>query len=268
MRDALCSIPSFITWPCDEINYIWRYGNRDFPTDELETAHASRARPFVRKAFARRQAKAPDAVVVEKTCANSLRVGFVHALIPEARFVLIVRDPFDVVASAMRRWTAPLDVPYIARKMRFVPARDLVPYGLRFLRSRVARWRSDERRVSTWGPRFRGMDELTRSGAPLVEIVSAQWARCVELSHEQLAPFAPHDVYHVSYERLVRETDSVLGDLVAFAERDVASDVLHAAARTIHSQSIGIGQKQLCDEEKAVIARIARRTAAIAGYTV
>ena len=29
LRDALCVLPGFDTWPCDEGNYIWRHGNRD-----------------------------------------------------------------------------------------------------------------------------------------------------------------------------------------------------------------------------------------------
>ena len=35
LREVLCSFPGFSTWPCDEINYIWRHGNRGAPTDEL-----------------------------------------------------------------------------------------------------------------------------------------------------------------------------------------------------------------------------------------
>ena len=31
LRDVLTSLPGFATWPCDEINLIWRHGNRDLP---------------------------------------------------------------------------------------------------------------------------------------------------------------------------------------------------------------------------------------------
>ncbi len=55
-------------------------------------------------------------VVVEKTCANSLRVPFVDRVVPEARYVFIRRDGLDAVGSAMARWKAPLDIPYLARK--------------------------------------------------------------------------------------------------------------------------------------------------------
>ena len=106
LRDLVCSFPGLATWPCDEINYIWRHGNRDAPTDELT---ADDARPevvrYVRRAFDRQRRRAGGDAVVEKTCATTLRVAFAHRIVPEARFVVIVRDGRDVTASAMQRTT-------------------------------------------------------------------------------------------------------------------------------------------------------------------
>lgn len=81
LRDVLTSIPGATTWPCDEINLIWRHGNRDVPSDELAP---EMARPevtsYIRRRFDRiRRTDAP--CVVEKTCANALRMGFVLSLI-------------------------------------------------------------------------------------------------------------------------------------------------------------------------------------------
>ena len=41
LRDLLCSIDGVGTWPCDEINYIWRHGNLKENTDEFKSHHAS-----------------------------------------------------------------------------------------------------------------------------------------------------------------------------------------------------------------------------------
>ena len=35
LRDALTALPDCGTWPCDEINYVWRHGNVGFPSDEF-----------------------------------------------------------------------------------------------------------------------------------------------------------------------------------------------------------------------------------------
>ena len=35
LRDTLSSLKNVGTWDCDEIPYIWRYGNRSFETDSF-----------------------------------------------------------------------------------------------------------------------------------------------------------------------------------------------------------------------------------------
>ena len=43
LRDALTSLPGFKTWPCDEINAIWRFVNYSVPYDEFIVEHATPA---------------------------------------------------------------------------------------------------------------------------------------------------------------------------------------------------------------------------------
>ena len=60
------------------------------------------ARSLVAKVVERARAAKPGAeVVLEKTPSNALRVDLVDRLVPEARFVHIIRDPRDVVASIL-----------------------------------------------------------------------------------------------------------------------------------------------------------------------
>jgi hypothetical protein len=180
LRDIICSFDGFYTWPCDEINYIWRHGNRSASTDELSPADA---RPevvrYIRRAFDKQWASSGGATVVEKTCANSLRVPFVHEVFPDARFVYILRDGRDVVASAIKRWTAPLDLRYLRRKARFVPVVDLPHYAANYVRARLKRIGSSDHAVGTWGPRFSGMDEVVLAKS-LAEVCATQWLACVE----------------------------------------------------------------------------------------
>lgn len=97
LRDVLSSHPDATTWPCDEINYMWRHGNRGHPSDELPADSASeRVRTFVQRRF-ERVARTGGAYVVEKTCANSLRIPFIDAILPNARYAFIVRDGRDAV---------------------------------------------------------------------------------------------------------------------------------------------------------------------------
>ncbi|MQM37962.1 hypothetical protein KBTX_01966 [wastewater metagenome] len=248
LRDVLTQFPGVATWPCDEINYIWRHGNLRYPSDEFP---ADRARPDVRR-YIRRQfdwvARRYGAdVVVEKTCANSLRVPFVDRVVPEARYVFIHRDGLDAVGSAMARWKAPLDIPYLACKARFVPATDLPWYAARYFGSRIHRLFSREGRVGLWGPQLDDMDELLAE-RPLDEVCALQWRRCVEASAEAFASMPAERWLDVSYEDFVREPERELGRVLDFAGLSAEDEARRAAVAGVSSASLGKGRAALGDE--------------------
>lgn len=256
LRDALCTLRQFHTWPCDEINYIWRHGNREHATDQFDRSDAwPEVAGFVRAAFEKQAAKDPQATLVEKTCANSLRVGFVHEIFPRARFIHIVRDGRDVAASAMDRWTAPLDVPYLAAKARYVPASDLPHYATRYLSSRIAKVRSSEDRLSWWGPKFEGMELLTNE-TPLVEVAARQWERCVSLAFEQLAEVPEAQVTTVHYHSLAEDPKGTLAQIIAAVGREIDDKALSIAASTIHAGSIGKWKTALSADDVELLAPI------------
>jgi hypothetical protein len=249
LRDALTAVPGLATWPCDEINYIWRHGNVRHPSDEFPPAFARpQVAAFVRRQFASLATRTGAAHVVEKTCANSLRIGFVAAILPEARYVRIRRAPLDAVASAMKRWRAPLDLPYLLRKARFVPPSDLPYYALRYLANRVRKLASAEGRLATWGPRFDGMDELLRR-AGLAEVCAEQWRRCVTSAARGLADLPAGRVCEVRYEDFVRSPVPELGRILAFLEVDARATAVDAAVLHVKATKAGGGARHLQDEE-------------------
>lgn len=253
LRDALCSLDDFHTWPCDEINYIWRHRNRTHPTDQFTARHATpEVTAFVRKAFQKQARRHPSAVLVEKTCANSLRVDFVNKIFPNAWFVHLIRDGRDVAASAKDRWTAPLDIPYLLAKARFVPRTDLPHYASRYLASRLAKLKSDEDRLSWWGPKFDGMVELTPA-TPLVEVAARQWERCVTLATDQLSVSAPERTVSLRYEYLSSDPRGALETLTRTIGRDIEPSSLDAAASTIRAGSVGKWKSALTPQEAARI---------------
>lgn len=250
LRDALCKLDEFGTWPCDEINYVWRYGNRSHPTDELTPSDATeQTKRFIRTQFRRQQQNLGTHYLVEKTCANSLRVGFVNEVLPEARFINIVRDGRDVAVSAAQRWTAPLDLPYLARKARYVPKRDLPFYASRYLRTRLDRLRSDERRLSWWGPKFAGMEDLDAE-TPLLEVAARQWAASVLTADEQLADIPRERVLNIRYEDFVSAPFETLDQITRWIGARPSVDQLTAAAAGIHGRSVGSWASKLADADE------------------
>lgn len=243
LRDALTALDGVATWPCDEINLIWRHGNRDEASDELPPGMA---RPevvaYITKQFDRIRHRFNAPVVVEKTCATSLRVEFTRKVLPEAKFIFITRDGIDAAASAMARWNAPLDIPYTARKARFVPRGDFLYYGARFLKNRLPTSRPASAEVATWwGPKPHDYRDLMRRH-PLDEVCALQWSRCVEASQRGLDGLPNDQLLHVSYEDFVRDPQAQLRDVAQFL--DIGGDYPSAVAGVSRS-SIGKGRAAL-----------------------
>lgn len=70
-----------------------------------EAAGAGDAAPAHRaRALAHYHARLGPGRVLDKTCINTLRVGYLYALFPEARFVFIQRDGRDNVSSMIDGW--------------------------------------------------------------------------------------------------------------------------------------------------------------------
>jgi hypothetical protein len=245
LRDALARLPGAATWPCDEINYIWRHGNVRYGSDEFRERMA---RPGVQR-YIQRQfdwvARRYDAsMVVEKTCANSLRVPFVDRVLPEARYVFIRRDGVDAVGSAIKRWKAPLDLPYIARKTRFVPPVDLPYYAARYFGHRLHRLFSRERRLAVWGPQLDDMDTLL-ARHPLDEVCALQWQRCVESARRAFESMPSDCWVEVAYEDFVRQPEAELDRVLDSLGVDVAPETRSEAVIDVRAESIGKGRAAL-----------------------
>jgi hypothetical protein len=264
LRDAVSALAGFTTWPCDEVNYLWRHGNLRTPHDELAPEQATpRIRRYVSRRFARRSRRGEH--VVEKTCANSLRVAFVDRVLPEAKFVWIVRDGRDAVPSARRRWHAKLDLGYAAAKARFIPPSDLPYCAARHFARRVHRLRSADGQVASWGPRLRDMDALVASRPPL-EVCALQWRRCVEQAAGDLAMLDSARVHRIRYEDFVAEPATHLADIAAFAGRPAHDDDVCAAVSHVVPEKAAAPRALLSDEEYAELEALMAPALAAHGY--
>lgn len=266
LRDILSRLPDTATWPCDEINAIWRHGNTCHPCDELQPHHASDSvRGFIRRAFGRLARRRGVGHVVEKTCANSLRPGFVNAVFPEARFVLLVRDGRDPAASAMLRWRASTNAAYVLRKARFVPVIDLPNYAIQFAASRLHRILSRKRRLSTWGPRFAGMDEILRTKG-LAATCATQWTRCVGAAADELERLPAPRSMRVYYEDLVEHPERELTQLADFLRLPLSRAQAGALLPDMRRGGIGAWRRRISAEDAETISRIQRSELERHGY--
>lgn len=249
LRDVLCGFPGIATWPCDEINYIWRHGNVRYPSDELPAEAATlSSRRYINKKFQWVANTYNAEIVVEKTCANCLRVPFVDKVVPEAKYIYIYRDGIDAIGSAKLRWTAKLDIPYLLEKTRFVPRFDLPYYAFRYLWSRLYRLFSREKRLAFWGPKIDDMEGFLENRT-LNEICAIQWQRCVDQADSALSDMPSGKVIRVTYEDFVAHPQRELSRIMDFLGYQTCPDAIAEAVKGVSSESLGKGRKALGDEE-------------------
>ncbi|MEE4348775.1 MAG: sulfotransferase [Pacificimonas sp.] len=257
LRDTLCRLDGFASWDCDEINPVWRHGNLFADHDEFGPAEARPpVRRFIRGAFQKAWKRLDrPRYLVEKTCANSLRVPFIEAVLPEARYLFIVRDGVDVVASAQKRWRGEMEIaslPYYWAKARNTPLRDLPIYGWRFLSARASMLSGRRAHMASWGPRFRGMDARAET-ASLDELCAEQWARCVEASDAAFAGMDAAKVIRIRYEDMTAEPETAVRDILAFLNEDRPAKAVASAAAPVSRTSVGKGRAAMTGDTDSLM---------------
>lgn len=266
LRDVLAQLPGFGTWPCDEINYIWRHGNVRYPNDEFSSDQATiSVKEYISRVFSRLAKKHKLRYVLEKTCANSLRLGFIERIFPEAKFIFIVRDGRDVVASALKRWVAPLDLFYTLKKARYIPVTDAPYYAFRYAYNRFYRMFSHERRLSFWGPHFEGMEEMLNCRS-LPEVCAMQWVRCVEKAGHDLEQITPARVCKLRYEDFATFPESELSRISTFLKVNIPKNLSQQLIQDISTHSIGKWRKELNHDVLTLIYPIMQKTLILHNY--
>lgn len=245
LRDMLTRLPDFDTWHCDEINPIWRHGNISWPNDEIPPEKATpNVQKFIRGAFKKVWTRSgKPAFIVEKTCANSLRVPFVDSVIPEAKYIYIVRSGTDVVASARKRWKGDLELPglpYLFAKVRYTPILDLPIYAWSFMKSRFDLLLGRSERLAVWGPRFVGIEKL--KDKQLEEICARQWAACVQSSDGAFGKMKPEKFLTIRYEEFALEPKNALIEILEFLGTNATDETIASAIALVRPTSIDKGQ--------------------------
>ncbi|WP_095012250.1 sulfotransferase family protein [Tsuneonella mangrovi] len=246
LRDCLTALPGFATWDCDEINPVWRHGHFFRRDDELAPSDLTPAgERTIRRAFDKvARANPGTRFVVEKTCANSLRLPFVDAALGGeaggARYLEIVRDGRDVVPSAMKRWRGELELDagdYFFAKARNTPLLDLPLYMAAFALTRTKKLVGKSDRLSLWGPRYRGI--ASDQGLPLARICARQWSACVDRSDAFLQTLPADRWLRVRYEDFVANPRSKLKEILAFLGVSADDSEIAAVTSGIRTGSVG-----------------------------
>tara|TARA_A100001015_G_scaffold315965_1_gene429085 strand:- start:5282 stop:6154 length:873 start_codon:yes stop_codon:yes gene_type:complete len=253
LRDVLTRLDGLASWPCDEINPIWRHGNLDFPTDELPPDLCrSKQVALIHKQFSWVARKYSAETVVEKTCANCLRVGFVRTALPNAKFLSIIRDPEDAICSAIKKSTSTPNLKYILAKAKFVPKIDFPHYSLKFLKSVINKNKTFVGQKHFWGPVSSEMTKISTECSHL-EKCTQQWIDCVTKSSEELRKVPQQNRFQINYEDFVMKPKSILSEALAHLNIRHSEKQLEQAVEDVSISSLGRSQTEL---DRSEITRI------------
>jgi hypothetical protein len=236
----------------EEPRLTWRYGN-DGKSDMLSPEDARPdVRQHIRGTFAAAVQRARRERLIEKTPSNSLRMGFVDAVLPGCLFVHIIRDATESVLAIRRFWQQHArGVPKgkLLERLREVNLRRLPYYGREFVRRAMPSPLRGLVRQPVWGPRIPGIDGLLQD-LPLLDVCALQWRMCVEAACA-FGRTLPDDRYlEVRLEDL---SPSLLEKALRFCQLDAAPEVAAAFERDFDAAQTKHRRKTATLEEIAVI---------------
>jgi hypothetical protein len=140
-----------------------------------------------------------------------------------------------------------MDLGYQLRKASFVPLSDFPYYAFRFVRGRLHRFCSQDKRLAFWGPQINGMEELL-AGYTLEEVCALQWKRCVDRAMQDFSLISHDRVVEVGYEDFVRSPRAELERILHFLGCKVEPDTVNKTVVDVSAASIGKGMATLGDE--------------------
>ena len=237
----------------NEINFIWCHGNLEQNTDELEPYHATpNIKRFIRERFKEFAQENNVQFVIEKTCANSLRVPFVYEIFPEAKFIFIVRDGRDAIASSINCWLNPSNHTDVSSKSQKIPLKKIPFYIWDSLKQKINNWIFEKKDYQVWGPRFNGIDEIGERFS-LEEICSMQWKLSVEKAKHAFNEIPDKQVYKLHYEQLATDPENTMVSLLKYLGIKLSATDVREIVEEVHPHSISKWKKELSPESVEVI---------------
>jgi hypothetical protein len=221
LRDILAVSENVAAIPFD-VNYVWRFGHEGAESDVLDPGDLTEeSREFIRtslRRLARVDRNDSTSVLLEKTVSNCLRLDYVDAVLPEARFLHLIRDGRAVAESAYRVWEKSPGGGYLLRKLRYFPWRNY-----RYAFWYVGNLLGFHGAQKVWGPRYPGIIADLVS-MDLLDVCARQWKECVLSATKSLAALPADRVLTVTYEEFVTN-ESVLEEICHFCGVPVGIDL-------------------------------------------
>lgn len=254
---------------CNEPRLVWRYGN-DRRSDALRPEDARpEVRAHIRARLAAYVREQGGGRLIEKTPANSLRMGFVDRVLPDARFLHVLRNPIDAVLSIHHYWSGyaggvrnDLLRRRLVRRVREMDPRQIPHYALEFARRLLPRRLGGPQ---VWGPRFPGLEGMLRE-LDLIEVCALQWRLCVEAACRYGRALPPERYLEIPLEGF---DHAALGRILAFCDLPEDPDLRRAVDVEFYYSDLATRRRAAASsEEQARVKALVEPTATWLGYAL
>lgn len=229
VQNVVSEHPDVVRWY--EPRNIWQYADPGRKYDEFSERDATeKVKRYIRRRFLAYQREHGNRIIFENTPVNVLRVGYVHAIFPEARYIYIVRNPFSVISSMELKWQKPISkFRGIKRRMKTTPLTQLHyyawPFAVHQFHKRVLR----RKYLPVWGTRYEGIQEDLKHEDQLT-VLARQWAIPSRKAEEGLARIRSGSLLRLRYEDFVDDPVGQLKAICRHCDLEMTDEILEAAA--------------------------------------
>lgn len=194
---------------------------------------------------------------------HALRIPFLRAIFPNARVVLVTRNPKEFLPEALYFWTLKPSVVKIAR-LRWKTVRwwTLPALAYRFAKNVVS---SKVRgRLNTWGAVVPGQKEFAESHS-VPELAAYQWAKIHECALNDAAR-DPVGVHVVRFEDLRSRPRETVAEVLRYCQVPATPEILDFAAGHFQENFDFPQRTELSPQEWQAALAIVAGTAGRLGY--
>ncbi len=252
-----------------ETNYIWMWGNAQKPDDVLLASDLTpKIERHIKQRLIHHIGVSVERRLCDKTPRNCLRIPFLHALFPDAKFVFVARDGRAVVSSILRQNFTPSNKVIgkeILYRLKSVPLTDLHMYASR------ATWiwrRLIGKPIDYWGAKPPGWDLWVKdSNLSRAEVVAKQWAETTRLSIGYGRQLPSNSYTEVRYEDLMLNPQAELLRLANFLEIENPEQMLDLSSEIPDSTRVNHWQKNIDSQTLSNIRNIVEPVLTEFGYS-
>ena len=146
---------------------------------------------------------------------------------------------------------SPPRLSYLFRKLGTFPWISCAAYGLRYLYDTAPSLLGISQQLSTWGPRYPGIDQ-DAAHYDLTEVCCRQWLACVNSFERSRNIFDPTQLLEVRYEDLLDRPAREATRICSFLSVADAKRVIGYAVREVRPENIAKYQRLSVTERRRI----------------